>query len=292
MAFSFAEADLAAQIFGVRQAVQGHATDAGGRGARGSEYGARRSRDAGLGADIAGDASGVAHDDRIRRDVAGHDSRRPDHRPFADGDAGQDGGVSADGGAGFHRGAPNALLMMLAAGKRIVREGDIGADKDVIAECDAVPQLDARFDDDAIADDDIAFNEDVVADIAVGPDAGTGENVDKRPDAGTGPDIGGFNDGGGMLGHGPKERGDFLSIGCRCRGQRCPQPRRTVFQPAASRAPRPPSCKRRGRPDSALALPTSGLATNPPKRRSFCLGRGSGKAVSGRQYPAKAARRR
>jgi hypothetical protein len=45
---------------------------------------------------VAGDAGRVADDDGVRRHVLGDDGRRPDDRPVADRDAGEDRGVRPD----------------------------------------------------------------------------------------------------------------------------------------------------------------------------------------------------
>ena len=94
-----------------------------------------------------------------------------------------------DRSAGFNRRHREGGWILLAARKRVIGEGDIGADEDVVLDAQAIPKLHAGFHRDAVADDYVILYEDVGADVAVGPDAGVAEDYDELPDAGFGTDL-------------------------------------------------------------------------------------------------------
>ena len=90
-------------------------------------------------------ASGVARNDGVGRHVFGNDAAGADNRVFANGDATEQCGAGANGGALFDQRGDTVpvffgLELAVAVGRtriEVVDEGDVVPDKDVIFECDA-----------------------------------------------------------------------------------------------------------------------------------------------------------
>jgi hypothetical protein len=114
------------------------------------------------------DTRWIAHDYRVRRNVARDDRAGPDHSASADAHGGNQRGLSADGRAVFHDGAvPPGRTR-----ERSTRATDVGelgtrAHEDILAQHDSVPHarmaLDARTgpDDRARGDEAKGANDDV-----------------------------------------------------------------------------------------------------------------------------------
>ena len=85
------------------------------------------------------------------------------------------------------------LGLLTAAGKPIVGERGVGADKHIIAHTQTVPQLHTALDGNAVAQNDVVLNQAVRADVAVLPDLGAGQCDDKLPKARARTDGSGLN---------------------------------------------------------------------------------------------------
>ncbi len=134
----------------------------------------------------------------------GDDGAGGDEGVFPQGDAADEGGVGADGGALLH---PGAAVFVLAndggAGVVDVGEDHAGAAKDVVFEGDGVVDTDVVLHLAVMADDHVVADEDVLAEGAALADAGAGADVGPVPDAGAGADLGAVvDDGGGVDGDG------------------------------------------------------------------------------------------
>jgi hypothetical protein len=91
--------------------------------------------------------------------------------------------AGTDGRALFNCGFEKLGGVVFAAGKFVVREGDIGADKNIVSDSKTIPKLNATLDRDPIADDHVVFNQNVRADIAGGADLCARKNDDILPDS-------------------------------------------------------------------------------------------------------------
>src|SRR5438874_12277726 len=125
-----------------------------------------------------------------------HHGTRSDHRHFADGDAGSDGGVRADRRTLFNNRQWILGGILAAARKAVVCKGSVRADEHVIAKAHAIPKLDAAFYRDPIADHHVILNKGVIADIAILADRRSREYVGVGPDPSPFADGLGFHDGG------------------------------------------------------------------------------------------------
>ena len=105
-----------------------------------------------------------------------------DEGALVDGNAGEDGGVGADGSAALHHGDEGVFRGLLIFKEAVAGEGGVGADVDVVFDARSIPKLNAALQGDAVADDDIVFDEGVIADIAIAADFGAGKHMGKRPD--------------------------------------------------------------------------------------------------------------
>ena len=147
---------------------------------------------------------GDAGHEGVGFDVLGDDGAGGDEGVFAQGDAADNRGVGADGGAFLHQGA---AVFFLAddggAGVMNVSEDHAGAAEDVVLQGDGVVNTDVVLYLAVIADDHVVADEDVLAKGAALADARAGADVDPVPDAGALADLGaGVDDGGGVNGGG------------------------------------------------------------------------------------------
>ena len=152
-------------------------------------------------ADLAG---GDASHEGVGFDVFGDDGAGGDESVFAQGDATDEGGVGADGGALLHQGA---AVFVLAddggAGVVDVGEDHAGAAEDIVFQGDGVVDADVVLHLAVVTDEDVVADKDVLAKGAALADARAGADVDPVPDAGALPYMGaGVDDGGGVSGVG------------------------------------------------------------------------------------------
>src|SRR5688572_21788805 len=125
----------------------------------------------------------VAGDERVGRDVVGHDRAGADEGVLTDLDATDDRRVGADGhAAGDARLLVAVLARVLGARSRHVGEDRARTDEDVIADHDAVVERDVVLHADAVADGDGRGDEDVLPEDAAAPDARARRDVAEVPD--------------------------------------------------------------------------------------------------------------
>ena len=130
-------------------------------------------------------AGGNAGHEGVSLDVAGDDGPGGNEGVLAQGDAADDGGVGANGGAALD---PGAAVFVLSnnggAGVMDIGEDHAGAAEDIVLQGDGVVNADVVLHLTVIAKDHVIADKDVLAKGAARADAGTATDMDPVPNAG------------------------------------------------------------------------------------------------------------